>query len=72
MKVKRRNHIFQYIIKFLGKKVKGTLRKLYIRNKCAQTKIGCIITTIDNKIMIEKGRNNNSILNNFRILNKRT
>ena len=45
--------------------------KLYIRNKCAQTKIDCIITIINNKIIIEKGRNNNSISNDFRISNKR-
>ena len=33
IKAKKRNHQFQYMIKYLGKGVKGVLRKLYVRNE---------------------------------------
>ena len=46
--------------------------KLYIRNMWTKTKIGWIISTIDNKVMIEKGRNTNSIHSDFVTTNKRT
>ena len=39
--------------------------KLYISNKRVNTKIGQIIESIDNKIMIEKGRSSNKMIDNF-------
>ena len=46
--------------------------KLYVRNKCAKTKIGWIISIIDNKLMTEKGYNTNSIKEMFSTMNKKT
>ena len=39
--------------------------KIYIGNKRANTKIGQIIESINNKIIIEKGRLSNKIIDNF-------
>ena len=46
--------------------------KLYIGNKRANTKIRQIIESIDNKIIIEKGRSSNKIINDFQSTNKLT
>ena len=46
--------------------------KLYVGNKCAKTKIGWIISVIDNKLMIEKGHNINIIKETLIITNKKT
>ena len=48
------------------------LAKLYIGNKRANTKIGWIIESIDNKIIIKKGRLSNKIINDFQSTNKLT
>ena len=44
--------------------------KLYISNKRSNTKIGWIIESINNKIMIKKCRSLNKIIDDFQLTNK--
>ena len=46
--------------------------KLYISSKNTNIKIGQMINSIDNKIMIEKGLSENKIIDNFQSTNKLT
>jgi len=45
--------------------------KLYIRNLRAKTRISKIIIMINNKLMIEKGKNNNTIKEEYNTNNKK-
>ena len=45
--------------------------KLYIGNLQAKTKISWIITIINNKLMIKKGKNNNTIKEEYNTNNKK-